>query len=374
MRDSPSDLLVDEAQLRQLLTLALRGDRPAVERFVRRLARERADGSPHALARIAFEALRGADSISSPFRSETQAAVPVDLESRVSLLRPEYPVTLESEPIWSDKQRYVMQQIVEERRRISSLHDAGLSATRSCLFIGPPGCGKTLATRWLARELDIPLLTLDLSSVISSFLGRTGANIRNVLDYAKGFPCVMLLDEIDAIAKRRGDEVEIGELKRLVAVLLQEVDLWPERSLLVGATNHPELLDRAVWRRFDLIAEFPRPTLSQTREMLMTATHADPSVQSLIDVAAEVMLVNGSFSEVHRDVLRARRDAIISLQPFSATLRAVLRSRVDALPRDARHAIARRLLAVKRSQREISDLTGVSRDTLRNFLAEGLPE
>ena len=94
---------------------------------------------------------------------------------------------------------------------------------------------------------------------MSSFLGRTGNNVRNVLDFAKGVSCVFLLDEFDAIAKRRDDAVEVGELKRLVTVLLQEIDQWPASGLLIAATNHYNLLDPAVWRRFELVVGFPMP-------------------------------------------------------------------------------------------------------------------
>ena len=144
-----------------------------------------------------------------------------------------------------------MDQLVAEHSRVGDLLRAGLSPTRTALFIGPPGVGKTLGDGWLARELHRPLLTLDLSAVMSSFLGRTGANLRHVSDYAKGVPCIMLLDEIVAIAKRRDDSQEVGELKRLVTVLLQEIDDWPSGGLLIAATNHSDLLDPAVWRRFE---------------------------------------------------------------------------------------------------------------------------
>ncbi|MBT3107222.1 ATP-binding protein [Streptomyces sp. COG19] len=125
-----------------------------------------------------------------------------------------------------------------------------------------------MAARWLAYELKLPLLVLDLSSVMSSYLGRTGANIRKVLDYAKSSPSVLLLDELDTVAKRRDDAAEVGELKRLVTVLLQEIDDWPSSSLLLAATNHGELLDPAVWRRFDVVVDFPLPGPVELEEAL----------------------------------------------------------------------------------------------------------
>ena len=129
----------------------------------------------------------------------------------------------------------------------------GLSPTRSAIFVGPPGVGKTLTARWLASQLGVPLYVLDLTAVMSSLLGRSGTNLRAALDFAKRSPCVLLLDEIDAIAKRRSDDTDIGELKRLVTVILQEVDEWPATGLLLAATNHAELIDPALWRRFDLV-------------------------------------------------------------------------------------------------------------------------
>src|SRR6185312_8343260 len=136
---------------------------------------------------------------------------------------------------------------------------AGLDPTRAALFLGPPGVGKTMAARWLARELNRPLLILDLAAVMSSLLGRTGSNLRHVLGYAKNIECVLLLDELDAIAKRRDDRGEIGELKRLVTVLIQQIDDWPSSGVLLAATNHPDLLDPAIWRRFELHVDFPLP-------------------------------------------------------------------------------------------------------------------
>jgi SpoVK/Ycf46/Vps4 family AAA+-type ATPase len=116
-----------------------------------------------------------------------------------------------------------------------------------------------MTARYLAASLSLPLITLDLAAVVSSFLGKTGQNLRRALDRAREEPCVLLLDEFDAIAKRRDDPADIGELKRIVNVLLLELEQWPAHGLLVAATNHPELLDRAIWRRFDRVLALGLP-------------------------------------------------------------------------------------------------------------------
>ena len=170
--------------------------------------------------------------------------------------------------------QYLLQRIDQfllERQDQERLLTEGFLPPRSVLLMGDPGTGKTMLASWLAHKLNLPLVSLDLATSISSYLGKTGFNIRRVLDYARSRRCVLLLDEFDAIAKRRDDTTELGELKRIVNVLLKELEGWPIQSVLVAATNHPQLLDPAIRRRFDVVLELPVPGQDERRAIVQRA-------------------------------------------------------------------------------------------------------
>ena len=296
-------------------------------------------------------------------------AVPVDLDSRMELVSRDVRPELGVAPIWPDAVAQELGAIIRERKQTGRLLAEGLLPTRSLLFVGPPGVGKTLAARWLAGELGLPLLTLNLASVMSSFLGRTGSNIRTVIDYAQKAPCILLLDEFDAIAKRRDDATELGELKRLVTVLLQSIDDWSPAGLLVAATNHSDLLDPAVWRRFERVLEFPLPTATQIEQIIANewSIAADTEITHVI----ASMLVGRSFADVDRDMARLRKDALLQGVSAEEALTGYALTLKDCMPRKPLKLIAKELAKRGYSQRRISALTGIARDTLRHSEQRG---
>jgi MoxR-like ATPase len=161
-----------------------------------------------------------------------------------------------------------LRRLVEEHARADLLAAAGLRPSTRALFYGPPGCGKTLAARVVAGVLSRPLVTVRFDAVVSSYLGETAANLRRVFDFISVGRWVVLFDEFDAIGKDRDNALEHGELKRVVNSLLQLMDAYQGDSLLVAGTNHEALLDTAVWRRFDVVVDFPRPDY-QSRLLLL---------------------------------------------------------------------------------------------------------
>lgn len=159
-------------------------------------------------------------------------------------------------------------QLVEEQMRVELLHSFGLEPRHRVLLVGPPGNGKTALAEALAHELSLPLLVVRYDLLIGSYLGETAGRLRKLVEHVRTTPCVLFFDEFDAIGKERGDKHETGEIKRVVSSLLMHVDELPSYVVVVAATNHEELLDRAVWRRFQMKIELPPPTPAEARRFI----------------------------------------------------------------------------------------------------------
>lgn len=204
-------------------------------------------------------ALRGVDSV----------PLPVDQDSQLEMATIVGPNReLHTRPHLSDTIDFRINSFLEERKNISRLLDNNTRPSTSLLLTGQPGTGKTMLAKFIASELGKNLVVLDISASMSSLMGKTGHNLKRVIDYAKRNSCVLLFDEFDAIAKKRDDNTDLGEIKRVVNVLLMELDQWPVSSVFIATSNHPELLDKAIWRRFDHAIDLGLPELAQRKEIL----------------------------------------------------------------------------------------------------------
>lgn len=365
-----------QSDLAQIIRLALAEQSEDVRLFVARLVRKYRNTDPELAEQLDLYLRTKTHRTSAPLRKAMQPApptqtLPVDDESRLSLLKVFKDTPDREQPLLSVSLEETLSQLIQERRQTERLASMGLSPTRSAIFVGPPGVGKTLTARWLAAQLEVPLYVLDLTAVMSSLLGRSGSNLRTALDFAKRSPCVLLLDEIDAVAKRRSDETDIGELKRLVTVILQEVDEWPATGLLLAATNHPELIDPALWRRFDLVVDFKTPETPAVKAAIKRFLGPDFALFGRwIDILT--FAFNGeSFSDIERDIQRFRRAVALGTASDADLIEEFVKTRALVLDRQARIDLAVLLAKQTRlSQHTISELTGVSRDTIRKYTAE----
>lgn len=195
-------------------------------------------------------------------------AIPVDAESRFPLIELVNLKAISEPPlVLPQEQLDTVNEFLSIAKSHAHLDTNGPSTSLSLLIYGPPGTGKSRLARHIAKELSLDLYVARLDGLISSFLGSTAKNIRALFDFAAKTPCILFLDEFDAIAKLRGDSQELGELKRVVNSFLQSLDTLGSQTIVLAATNHHELLDSAVWRRFSYRIALGFPSAELRKQM-----------------------------------------------------------------------------------------------------------
>ena len=245
-----------------------------------------------------------------PAGASSAHTLPVDSESRFPLIDRIKPQTIDEPPVvLNDTQWATVREFISVAKSQGQIEAHGVRAAVSLLMYGPPGTGKSRLARFIATELGLELYVARLDGLISSFLGSTSKNIRALFEFASKTPCVLFLDEFDAIAKLRGDTLELGELKRVVNSFMQNLDSLGQQGIILAATNHDELLDSAVWRRFTYRLELVHPDAALRRKLWEQFLPSVPKRKK--DLAVLVDLSDGfSGADIHEVCLRLERKQI----------------------------------------------------------------
>lgn len=282
------------AVIQSIVRAARNGDREGLERQISRL-RDRLEKGGAVKEAAALRRLEGAETEAQdlvPSKVEISRAMvsgetltrdvnpPMDRETGAQLCTIDFGSAELAVPIYGDAMGLTVDGLLQEWGNEAALRRVGVEPTRSLLIYGPPGSGKTVTAHYIAARLRLPLVTARIDGLISSFLGTTARNIANLFDFANRYACILLLDEFDALAKLRDDAQEIGEIKRVVNSLLQNLDRRRERGITIAITNHDRLLDPAVWRRFEAQMRIGEPEAVARERMIarfLLPIQAEPS-------------------------------------------------------------------------------------------------
>lgn len=297
-------------------------------------------------------------SLGSPVDQDTYLSLLSKIETDVSTL------------LMNANLKKELDNFIKEREKANILKKFDLKPVESAIFIGEPGLGKTLSAKYLAQNLKLPLYKLDLATIMSSYLGKSGINLKAAFQFAKQNPCVLFLDEIDAIAKTRNDSSDIGELKRVVTVILQELDSWESESIIVAATNHPELIDHAIWRRFDSVIKFEAPKGEMlTKSILYFSKESKDKIEKYMPLLCE-LYKGKSFAYIESEMVKIRKTLILQedIEVYLSDYIAKL-LQTNSIDKNDLKLIAKNcILNTKLTINKVSNLTGLHRNTIKNFV------
>ncbi len=369
-------MTVDPKHVIELTDAALAADYTRVRRAANLIARGLSTAGEDAAAKQLRSVVRKRG---VPLRASGYIeTVPVDAKSRLPLLEeqpwPEAPLFLGKEA------SQAFHDFVRAAQHVDELSAKGLASRLGLLLSGPPGTGKTLMAAHVATQLSRPFYVVRLDAVISSLLGDTAKNVRTVFDFVPSQNAVLLLDEMDAVAKLRDDRHELGELKRVVNTVIQGLDSLDFHAVVIAATNHPHLLDPAIWRRFPYKIDLGFPDTGVREDLwrhFLFEDHDDHSLSELLATISDYL----SGADIEAISLTARRHAVLDARPvnLASVALAVVESQGSktVLPQPTElNATQKKTLAQKLSDRDhlnganISRLIGVTRQAVYSYLRQ----
>ena len=302
--------------LRLLVQSGASGDPTAFRSATEQLIKEERQKQHNLLANDLERILYGDRSTPSSTAHNILPEAPFDKESGAALIDIKQANRSIDELILAQNTLEVIENVLEEYRREDILRSYGMMPAEKVLFFGPPGCGKTVSAEAIAYELNRPLAIVRLDSLVSSFLGETAANLRKIFEFIAKHRLVVLFDEFDALGKERDDGSEHGELRRVVNAVLQMMDSYNGKSIIIAATNHEQILDTAIWRRFDELVEFPLLNKDQLQSLLQLKLRGVRREFDLDSAELHSIFDDKSPAIVERIIRRAVKRMILKQKEF----------------------------------------------------------
>ena len=356
-------------EISKIIEGGLSGDREKVYNYAKVLADNLEETGEKSLSKKIYRIINNRKS--GMLALDSLSSKPVDSESRMDIVDISYPDIDIDSLVLNKNTENEIEDFIKCYKSRDKLIAAGIDETNTLLLYGPPGCGKTTVAKYISMKTGLPLITARLDGLISSLLGSTAKNIRKIFDFASRQECILFLDEFDAIAKARDDQREIGELKRVINSLLQNIDFMPKHCVLMAATNHPELLDRAVWRRFIQKVEVSLPSKESLKELIQNLSSPYTFDFGGATIKGDTLLnlfIGLSPSDLKTLFERAKIKCVLENQSQLDIVQLLLGT-FELLDEEKSEKEFIRFLNSKGvAQRHINKLTGISLRQIKNYL------
>lgn len=312
--------------------------------------------------------------------------LPVDRETSAPLADVFFPDDLHADPpLFNTTVTEAIQSIIDEWQIFAKLQELKVQPSRTCLIYGPPGTGKTKLALWIAAQLEMPIVLARIDGLVSSFLGTTSRNIGSLFSFANRYRCILFLDEFDAVAKLRDDPQEVGEIKRVVNSLLQNLDMRQDVGITIGVTNHQKLLDPAIWRRFEIQLEIPKPDFHVRVEIARSFMPPVPAPDEYLRLFA--WLTDGATGAEIEALVRTHKKSLAMSNGKSKHLLDTLRhfatlnsARLDSSRRELlfaeNHILFREWHSDKQlnfSHEDIGEVAGKDKSTVSRQISKAMP-